>query len=57
MISKRFVMLGATVGTLVGGWVPTLFGADPFEGWSILGGMIGGFAGIWMAVWLSKRYS
>lgn len=57
MISKRFVMLGATVGILVGGWVPTLFGADPFGGWSILGGMIGGFAGIWMAVWLSKRYS
>lgn len=57
MINKRFVMLGATVGMLLGGWVPTLFGADPFGGWSILGGMVGGFAGIWMAVWLSKRYS
>ena len=57
MVNKRFVMFGATIGMLAGGWVPTLFGANPFGGWSILGGMVGGFAGIWLAVWLSKRYS
>jgi hypothetical protein len=40
----------------IGGAVPTLFGASPFGGWSVLGGMLGGFVGIWAAVKLSQRF-
>lgn len=55
-MNKRTIMIGATAGMLIGGWVPTLFGANPLGGWSVLGGLVGGFFGIWLAVWLSKRY-
>ncbi len=55
-MNKQTVMVGATVGMIVGGYVPVLFGANPLGGWSILGSMIGGFLGIWLVVWLSKRY-
>lgn len=53
--SRSVVMIGATIGSIVGGYVPVLFGADVFDLWSILFGMIGGFAGIALTVWLSKR--
>ena len=34
---------------ILGSYVPVLFGdSDFFSGWSILGGMIGGFVGIWV---------
>lgn len=49
--------LTATIGGVIGGYVPVLFGdSELLDGWSILGGMIGGFAGIWLGVWLSKRF-
>ena len=48
---KQFVMLGAVVFGAVGSYVPMLFGDnDLLSGWSILGGAIGGFFGIWAAV-------
>ena len=55
-MNKRTVMVGATVGMIIGSYVPALFGASPFGGWSILGGMFGGFFGIWFVARLSKRY-
>lgn len=54
-MDKKIVMLGATVGTSLGGYVPTLFGAEPFGGWSILGGLIGGLIGIWVGVKAKDR--
>lgn len=56
MASKRSVMAGAIIGMTIGGAVPILWGGSPLDGWSILGGMIGGFAGIWVVLWLSKRF-
>jgi hypothetical protein len=41
MDKKVFYIAGA-IGTLVGGYVPMLFGADGLSLWSILGGGVGG---------------
>ncbi len=46
----------ATVGMFVGGSMPLLFGDGDFDGWSILGGLVGGFVGIWLGVKIVKRY-
>jgi hypothetical protein len=46
---KPMILLGATIFGIAGAYVPVLFGdSDPLSGWSILGGMIGGFFGIWV---------
>lgn len=47
MGSKVLIYLFLSIGALVGGWVPTLFGASALGGWSVLGGLIGGGLGIW----------
>lgn len=57
MISKRTVMIGAVGGMVVGSVVPFLWGDyNSFGLMSIFMGMIGGFGGIWLVVWLSKRF-
>ena len=34
-----------------------LFGdTELLDGWSILGGLLGGFFGIWLGVYVSKRW-
>lgn len=56
-MSKKPLVLMAIVGMTVGGALPMLFGDnDPLDGWSILGGMVGGFVGIWLGVKLSQRF-
>jgi hypothetical protein len=56
-MNKRLLLLMATIGGIVGGYIPVLFGDNELlDGWSILGGLIGGLFGIWVGVWLSKRY-
>jgi hypothetical protein len=56
-MNKKLLLLLATIGGIVGGYVPVLFGDNELlDGWSILAGMIGGLFGIWVGVILSKRY-
>jgi uncharacterized membrane protein YfcA len=56
-MSKSFLILMATIGGAVGSYIPVLLGDnDFFDGWSILGGMIGGLVGIWLGVKLYKRF-
>ena len=56
MISKRTVTLGAVGGMIVGSVIPFLWGDyNSFGVVSVLCAMVGGFFGIWLAVWLSKR--
>lgn len=43
-----------SIGGLVGGYVPTLFGANGFSPWAILGSTIGGVLGIYVAVKVSN---
>ena len=55
-MNKKVILLFATVGGIVGGYVPVLFGDNEFlDGWSILMGIVGGIFGIWLGVVVSKR--
>lgn len=54
MNAKALVMIGMVAGSALGGWVPCLWGADPFSLWSVTLGMVGGFAGIWAGYRLSR---
>jgi len=47
MGSKTVIYIFLTIGSFVGGWVPTLWGASAFGIASVLGGLIGGGLGIW----------
>lgn len=56
-MNKKIIMMCAVVGMTIGGLLPMLWGDDNFiDVPSILFGMVGGFAGIWLGVWASKRY-
>jgi hypothetical protein len=55
-MNKKVILFFATVGGIIGGYVPVLFGDNEFlDGWSILAGTIGGIVGIWLGVVISKR--
>lgn len=41
--------LAAGVGSTIGGFIPTLWGASLFSGWSVLLTAVGGIAGIYLA--------
>jgi len=47
-------MLFMTIGSLIGGYIPTFFGAGIFSYWSILTTAIGGFLGIWIGYKISS---
>ena len=49
MSNRSLYILGATVGGIVGGFVPAIWGASDFSGWGILLSTIGGFFGLWVA--------
>jgi hypothetical protein len=56
-MSKRIILLFATVFSIVGGYVPVLFGDNELlDGWSVLGGLVGGIVGIWLGVYAAKRW-
>lgn len=48
MSDKTIVLLFATTGSIIGSYLPAVFGASWLSPWSIVLAMIGGFAGIWM---------
>lgn len=55
-MNKKVLLFFATVGGIIGGYVPVLFGDNEFlDGWSILAGTIGSIVGIWLGVVISKR--
>lgn len=49
MHSKTIIMTGMTVGSIIGGYIPVLFGAGSFSFTSLIASGIGGLAGIWLA--------
>ena len=53
-MDKKIIVLTAGFGGAVGGYVPVLFGASGFGGWSILGAFIGGIIGIWAGYRISN---
>lgn len=54
MPSKFLIIAGLTVGSIVGGYLPTFFGVDMFSYISILTSGIGAIAGIYIGYKLSQ---
>lgn len=53
---KILIGMGALVGSIVGAYVPALWGdTDLFSGWSILLSTIGGIFGIWLGYLVARR--
>ncbi len=51
---KRAIMIGMIAGSLLGGWLPTLWGDGGFSMAAVIGSTFGGLAGIW-AGWRITR--
>ena len=48
MRDKKLIMLGMIIGSTVGGYVPVIWGGSAFSFGSIMCGLIGGIAGIYV---------
>lgn len=48
MSQKTLIMIGMTVGSIIGEYIPTLLGAGFLSAWAIIGSAIGGFLGIYI---------
>ena len=46
-MDRRVMLLFITVGSTVGGYLPTFLGFGQLSLVSILGGVVGGIAGVW----------
>ena len=55
MNDKRLIMFGMIVGSVLGGWLPSLWGAGGFNMTSIVTSTVGGLAGIWAGWKLANR--
>ena len=56
MSRKFLVLLGMTVGSVIGGYVPVLFGVELLSFTSIICNAIGGIVGIWIAYKLTSGF-
>jgi hypothetical protein len=54
MPTKTIIMIGVIIGSTVGGYIPTLFGASLFSMASVIGNTIGGLVGIYVGYKISK---
>ena len=55
MNTKVLVWIGIFAGSTIGGLIPTLWGAEVLSFSAILGSLIGGLLGIWVAYKISQR--
>lgn len=55
MSAKTQVMLGMMAGSILGGYVPVMFGVSAFSFTSIIFSAVGGIAGIYIAYKLSNH--
>jgi hypothetical protein len=55
-MNKSVIMFFTIVFSLIGGYLPVLFGDSIFSLWGILGGFVGGILGIWIGAVVSKRF-
>lgn len=53
MSRKAIIMWGMVIGSFAGGALPALFGAGAISFASLVGSLVGGLAGIWIAFKLS----
>ncbi len=55
-MQKLFIMVGMTVGSVAGGYLPVLFGASYFSIASLIASTIGGLLGIYAGYRLGDDY-
>lgn len=55
-MAKLLYIIGITVGSYLGSWIATLFGAGYFSGWGILFGTIGAIAGLYVVYKINTNY-
>ena len=53
---KLFIIAGMTIGSLVGSYLPVLFGVSAFSITSIITGSIGGLLGIYFGYKIGQYY-
>jgi outer membrane lipoprotein SlyB len=53
-VMRSVIGLCATLGTVVGGYVPSLWGSGSFSLGSVVFAAVGGIAGVWLGVRLSS---
>lgn len=54
MSRKAWIMLGMTIGSVIGGYLPTLVGVSALSITSIIFNAIGGAAGVWISYKLTQ---
>ncbi len=54
MSTKTWVMVGMTIGSFGGSYLPVVFGVDPFSFTTILTGAVGGIIGVFIGFKLSN---
>lgn len=54
MSTKTIVWVSVIVFSIIGGYIPMLFGNSFLSSWSILGNGLGGIFGIWAGVKIGK---
>ncbi len=48
-MNKKIILVGMTLGSVIGAYVPMLFGVDAFSLIPILTSALGGILGIWLS--------
>lgn len=46
---KSVLMAGVLLGSVIGGGIPSLFGAGLFSMWGVVGSTVGAILGLWIA--------
>ena len=54
MSQKTIIMLFMTIGSFIGGYIPSMFGDSFLSFWGLVTSAIGGIAGIWFGYKISK---
>lgn len=56
-MNKKVILIFAAVFSIIGGYVPVLFGdTNLLDGWAIVGSTIGGIIGIIVGAYVSDRW-
>ena len=55
-MTKLIYTIFTIVGSYLGSWVATLFGAGYFSGWGIVASGVGAFIGIYFAYKINSNY-
>jgi predicted MFS family arabinose efflux permease len=48
MSNKSLIYISMTVGSFIGGYIPSIWGADTFSLWGVFMTALGGFLGIYI---------